>query len=95
MWWHGVSQGPWARIGANGGAPDLPGIPTARMGSGFNWFSFFDNMAGWNREWDQQGVDGSIWVNDVVVSSRRIGHGYRVGDAADGLRRAVRIGNHH
>jgi hypothetical protein len=38
MWWDGVNQGPWARIGANSGALDLPGIPTARMGSGFNWF---------------------------------------------------------
>lgn len=50
------------------------------MGSGFNFFSFFDNLNGWNRDWSEPGVDGSIYVNDVVVSRARIGHSYRVGD---------------
>jgi hypothetical protein len=80
MWWDGVSQGPYARIGPGGGAPNRTGIPTARMGSGFNFFSFFDNLNGWNRDWSEPGVDGSIYVNDVVISQARIGHSYRVGD---------------
>lgn len=72
MWWDGTSQGSFARSLPEGG------IPTARMGSGFNFFVFFDNLAGWNDDWAQPDVDGFIFVNDVVVSTSRIGTDYVV-----------------
>ncbi len=72
MWWDGENQGPYARSSAEG-------IPTARMGSGFNLFVFFDNLAGWNDDWSQPDVDGFIFVNDVVVSTERIGDSYAAG----------------
>ncbi|MCR8924114.1 hypothetical protein NO559_15120 [Dasania sp. GY-MA-18] len=79
MWFDGVKQGDWVRIIENGGAPKLTGIPTTKHGSGFNFFVFFDNMYAWNKDWGQSGVDGFIYVNDVVVSDSYIGPDYRVG----------------
>jgi hypothetical protein len=66
------------------GAPDLLlsssyAVPTARHGSGLNFFTFFDNMAGWNKDWGLADVEGAIYVNDVVISDTRIGHDYSVG----------------
>lgn len=78
MWWDGVSQGQWTGISAEGGAPERTGIPTARMGSGWNFLVLFDNLAGWNEDWNDAGVDGWIDVNDVVISTERIGHTYEV-----------------
>jgi hypothetical protein len=49
------------------------------MGSGFNLFGFFDNLAGWNDDWSQPDVDGFIFVNDVIVSTERIGDSYAAG----------------
>lgn len=82
MWFDGVEQIP-VRIGPGGGAPELPdleaqGIPTAVHGSGYNFFVMFDNMANWNKNWDDAGIEGGIYVNDVVISSSRIGHEYVV-----------------
>jgi hypothetical protein len=75
----GGQQG-WTRALPRFGAPALNGIPTARNGgSGFNMFSFFDNMTGWNSEWADPSVDGFIYVKDVVISDSRIGHEYSVG----------------
>ena len=79
MWWDGINQGPYSRIGGGGGTPNRTGIPTARMGSGFNFFTFFDNLVGWNSDWSDLGVDGFIFVNDVVVSADYIGADYIVG----------------
>jgi len=78
MWWDGEYQGRYSRIVASGGAADATGIPTLRQGSGFNFFILFDNMQGWNAEWSRDDVDGFVYVNDVVVSTGRIGHGYVV-----------------
>ncbi len=80
MWWNGVDQGPYSRIGGGGGAPNRNGIPTSRDGSGFNYFTFFDNMTGWNRDWGDDGVEGGIYVNDVVVSTDYIGTDYIAGN---------------
>lgn len=101
MWWDGVAQGPYARIREQGGAAPAAGIPTTRIGSGFNFLTLFDNMAGWNSDWSLPGVDGSLWVNDVVVATSRIGHDYAIGGATQtpsnglvptrDLKRAVRI----
>jgi hypothetical protein len=80
MWVDGIKQQQWTRISPKFGAPEYKGIPTARNGgSGFNFFSFFDNMAGWNSNWAAPGVDGSVYVNDVVVSTKPIGDDYVVG----------------
>ena len=82
MWFDGVNQGRWTRYEPQGNAPSLgtnPGTPTSRHGSGYNFFVFFDNMSHWNTDWGKPNVDGYIWVNDVVVSTTRIGDKYRVG----------------
>ncbi|MEM7607461.1 MAG: hypothetical protein AAF411_19075 [Myxococcota bacterium] len=41
---------------------------------GMNFFTLMDNVSGWNSEWD--GAAGGIWINDVVISTERIGHDY-------------------
>ncbi|MGK0440786.1 MAG: hypothetical protein ACJA0N_000581 [Pseudohongiellaceae bacterium] len=82
MWFDGEYQGDWVRIKELGGAPPLNGIPTAKYGSGFNFFVFFDNMTSWNKHWSQDGVDGFIYVNDVIVSDSYIGPTYLVGKKA-------------
>lgn len=75
----GGDQG-WRRIKEQYGAPAATGVPTAKNGgSGFNMFIMFDNLAGWNKDWSDAGVDGFIYVNDVVVSDEPIGHDYAVG----------------
>ena len=83
MWVDGVEQVP-VKIGPGGGAPELgnlapTGIPTASHGSGYNFLVMFDNMAYWNKNWDDAGVEGGIYVNDVVISTTRIGPDYYVG----------------
>lgn len=79
LWYDGIKQTPYSRIQSYDGDNKHKGIPTTAHGSGFNFFSFFDNMAGWNSDWDQPGVDGFILINDVVVSTSYIGHEYVVG----------------
>ena len=87
MWWNGVGQGSFSRIRAGGGAPTRTGIPTAKGdGSGFNFFVFFDNMAGWNKHWGKDEVEGGIYVNDVVISTERIGHEYVAGNTDNTIR---------
>jgi hypothetical protein len=81
LWFDGVKQRPYTRILSKAGAPEFVGLPTAVHGSGFNFFSFFDNMSGWNDDWGKQGVEGFIYVNDVVVSRSYIGHEYIVGSS--------------
>ncbi|PCJ89273.1 MAG: hypothetical protein COA54_00620 [Thiotrichaceae bacterium] len=83
MWVDGVEQVP-VKISPGGSAPVLgnlapTGIPTASHGSGYNFLVMFDNMASWNKNWDDAGVEGGIYVNDVVISTTRIGHDYYVG----------------
>lgn len=57
-------------------APKRAGVPTVRDGSGWNYLSMFDNMQSWAKEWGRSDVDGYILIDDVVVSTDRIGHGY-------------------
>ena len=83
MWFNGIEQVP-VDIRPGGGAPSLSDlkpheIPTTVMGSGYNFLVVFDNMAYWNKEWDNSLEGNGIFVNDVVVSTKRIGHDYRVG----------------
>ena len=80
MWWDGVHQGGYTRIGGLGGASTPTGIPTTKDGSGFNFFVLFDNMNGWNHDWNSPDFEGYILVNDVVVSQNRIGHNYNAGN---------------
>ncbi len=47
---------------------------------GFNFFVLFDNMSGWSQDWSQYGVEGGIYINDIVISTHRIGPNYNVGD---------------
>lgn len=76
MWWDGVNQGSFARLLAQGGAPDRSGIPTTNLGSGFNFLTVFDNLVTWNKDWNLPGVEGHILVSDVVVSTSPIGVNY-------------------
>jgi len=82
MWFDGAEQVP-VKIGQGGGVYDPPlepsANPTAKHGSGYNFFVMFDNMAFWNKNWDDPGVEGGIYVNDLVISTARIGHNYFVG----------------
>jgi len=83
MWFNGIEQVP-VDIRPGGSAPNLSGlepheIPTTVMGSGYNFLVVFDNMAYWNKEWDKSLEGNGIFVNDVVVSTQRIGHDYRTG----------------
>jgi len=75
----GVKQDKFERLKPQFGAPQRTGIPLTNLGTGFNYFSLFDNMVGWNRGWDSAGTDPYVLLNDVVVSTSRIGHDYRVG----------------
>jgi len=36
-------------------------------------------MAGWIRGWDNPEADPYVLINEVVISTNRIGHEYRVG----------------
>ena len=78
MWFDGVPQGQPTRVLASAGAPSSSGIPTTRLGSGWNFLVVFDNLSGWNADWGQPGVDGYILVDDVVVSGSYIGPNYVV-----------------
>ena len=91
MWFDGVEQVP-VEISAKNGAnenfstPLHPQTnPTAKNGgSGYNMLVMFDNMAYWNKNWDDPGTEGGIYVNDLVISTTRIGHSYNVGGDSGG-----------
>lgn len=87
MWFDGVEQVP---VGIGQGGDTTPifnpplaptANPTARHGSGYNMLVMFDNMAQWNKNWDDAGIEGGLYVNDLVISNKRIGHTYSVGIA--------------
>ncbi|MDB3935096.1 hypothetical protein N9383_00070 [Granulosicoccus sp.] len=90
IWIDGVRLIPFTYMGNGYGAPERTGVPTiAESSGGFNHFSLFDNMQGWSEQWNQSGVDGYILINDVVVSTERIGHDYVVsGQVASNERQA-------
>ena len=82
MWFDGIEQIA-VDIRPGGSAPALSDLtpteqPTTVKGSGYNFLVIFDNMAYWNKHWGDTGVGNGIFVNDVVVSTERIGHSYRV-----------------
>lgn len=80
VFFDGVSQGNPTVLAAEGGAPERSGIPTTNLGSGFNFLTFFDHTQLWNEQWSDPDVEGFIWVNDVVVSTDRIGPDYSPGN---------------
>ena len=88
VWFDGVEQTPPLNIGPGGGAPDLGSalqpneIPTAPIApsNGYNMLVVFDNMAYWNENWASTG--NGIFLNDVVVSTERIGHDYVAGSVS-------------
>jgi hypothetical protein len=47
---------------------------------GFNMLIVMDNMSEWSRQWADPGVEGGIYINDIVVSTDRIGHDYVAGN---------------
>lgn len=85
MWFDGVEQVPDRISQGKAGAPvydpqlGANANPTAKHGSGYNMLIMFDNMAEWNKDWDEAGIEGGIYVNDLVISTQRIGHDYYVG----------------
>lgn len=85
LWFDGAEQTPPIDIGPGGGAPELGAdltpneIPTPVIGSGYNMLVVFDNMAYWNENWGEAGIGNGLFVNDVVVSTERIGHDYVAG----------------
>ncbi len=56
-------------------------LPTADKG-GFNYITVFDNLADWSEHWEDSLVEGGIYMNDIVISTSRIGHTYNVGDSS-------------
>jgi len=76
IFFDGESQGSWTSVRAFDGAPDRAGPSTTNLGSGFNFLMFFDHVQGWNAQWADPDVGGFLWVNDVVISTKRIGPDY-------------------
>ena len=82
IWFDGVLQNPFVRWEEKGGAPapvNHTNMPTMKR-SGYNFFTFFDNMVEWHKHWADADVDGRILINDVVVSTERITHEYNAGN---------------
>jgi len=88
LWFDGVEQTPPIDIGPGGGAPELGAdlapneIPTPVIVSGYNMLVLFDNMAYWNENWSEAGIGNGLFVNDIVVSTARIGHSYTAGSVS-------------
>lgn len=87
MWFDGVEQKQrkisQGKAGAYTYDPPLQpnALPTAKHGTGYNMFVMFDNMAFWNKDWADSNVENGIYVNDLVISTSRIGHDYKVAGA--------------
>lgn len=81
IYYDGVDQGSPFKIEDkyNPDTGPFTGFPTAANGSGWNFFSFFDNCVDLATDFGLAGVDGWLDVNDVVVSRSRIGHSYVAG----------------
>jgi len=88
IWFDGVEQIPIVDMRPKAPTPVLadllPGeIPTASRGSGYNFLVLFDNLQFVNGNWDTPGtIDGNngIWINDLVISTKRIGHNHVAGN---------------
>ena len=83
LWFDGVEQIHPNKMGSDQSVdrPHTNNSLVTAAKPGFNLFTLFDNMAEWGRDWDQAGVDPFILINDVVISTTRIGHDYHVGMA--------------
>jgi hypothetical protein len=82
VWFDGIEQNPPNPTGTPEHAIDRPmGTNTLVTAAkpGFNFLTLFDNISGWGPHWGDEGVEGGIYINDVVVSTNRIGHEYDVG----------------
>ncbi len=91
-WFDGVEQTPpvsisQGKLGAHSYDPPLDpsDIPTSNnsevdasynTGSGWNFFVLFDNLTAINKDWPITGDGNGIWVNDIVISTERIGDAY-------------------
>ena len=85
VWFDGVEQFVPNPIDGIEQPLDQPSTPHSLITAakpGFNMFVLFDNMAEWSRAWSEPGVEGGIYVNDVVISTGRIGPEYVVGEAS-------------
>ena len=89
VWFDGVEQhapNPVEHVEGNLGKTqgvDKPSRPNSLITAakpGFNLFTLFDNMAEWSKGWNGSGVEGAIYINDLVISTSRIGHSYFVGE---------------
>ena len=77
LWFDGVEQVP---VELSPGLDPSTNPTAANGGSGYNMLVMFDNIKSFHREWNNSGIEGGIWVNDLVISTTRIGHDYFVGD---------------
>ncbi|MEJ2424087.1 MAG: hypothetical protein P8101_06440 [Candidatus Thiodiazotropha sp.] len=84
VWFDGIEQIPPLPVSTPAQSIDRPMDRNSLMTAakpGFNLFTLFDNISGWNRHWNDTGIEGGIYINDVVISTSRIGHNYNVGQA--------------
>ncbi len=84
VWFDGVEQFCPNTIGGIDQPIDQPSTTSSLITAakpGFNHLTLMDNMATWGRDWGVAGVEGGIYINDVVISTDRIGHNYVAGNS--------------
>lgn len=80
VWFDGVEQILPRAVSGYDQAVDTPHTNSSLITAakpGFNLLTVFDNMSQWPRDWDI--AEGGIYINDLVISTARIGHDYVVG----------------
>lgn len=83
VWFDGVEQIPPRAIDNIDQPVDKPHTTNSLVTAakpGMNLLTLFDNMSQWSKGWGAAGVEGGIYINDLVISTTRIGHNYYVGD---------------
>lgn len=83
IWYDGVEQIMPHNSTSSSQSVDKPATNNSLITAakpGFNLFVLYDNISGWGYNWNDAGVEGGIYINDVVISTSRIGHSYYVGD---------------
>ena len=81
VWFDGIEQFVPNVIGGIDQPVDQPSTTSSLLTAakpGFNLFTLFDNMARWSTDWDDPSVGGHILINDLVISTSRVGHEYNV-----------------
>ncbi|MEM9190028.1 MAG: hypothetical protein AAGF12_12670 [Myxococcota bacterium] len=79
VWFDGVEQfcpNPIEDIDQRVDRPSTTSSLVTAAKPGMNFFTLMDNLAEWSSRWDASGVEGGIYINDVVISTERIGHDY-------------------